>query len=287
MILNAYYPKPFFPPISISECVLMCKHCMGNYLKGMEQISKPENLISYCKSLEKKGGKGILVSGGCNESGEIINLRKMTRALKKIKEETNLIIAIHPGFVDDNLANEIAEACHIAFVDVIGSEETAHEVIGLKEAMGIDTLKNLIEAGISVTPHITIGLHYGKIVGEYDALKIIKKFSIKRVVLNIICKTKNTPFEEIKIPPIEQIKGVMREAKGMEVALGCMRPRSPEIEKMAIDLGVVGIAVPSKKAMEYAINKGYKIQKIPACCGITKAMVKSVQHGKKFIGKEI
>jgi len=279
MILRTYYPKPLFPPISISDgCMLMCKHCMGVYLKGMKQIYEPEHLISYCKKLEKQGGKGILVSGGCDKKGRIINLEEMIGALKKIKEGTNLIVAVHPGYVDIDLANRLANACDIAFVDIIGSQETACDVMGLKEMMGIETIKNLNEAGISVTPHLTIGLHYGKIIGEHDALKILKNFPIKKIVLNVICRTKNTPFEKISVPSFQQIKEIMEKARGLEVALGCMRPRGLEIEEMAIKMGIRDIALPSKKTIAYAIRKGYKIRRIPACCGITKEMIERIKE---------
>lgn len=277
MTLNAYYPKPLFPPVSLSNgCMLMCKHCMGFYLRGMEHIYTPEDLISYCRTLKTRGGKGVLVSGGCDENGRIINLREMVQALEKIKNEMDLIIAIHPGYVDSNLAEKLAEVCDVAFVDVIGSRETAYKVIGTDKAMGIHTLKNLKAAGIPVTPHITIGLHYGKIIGEFNALKIIKKFC-ERVVFNIICKTKNTPFEEINIPSLQQIKNVMEKAGGLKVSLGCMRPRGMEIEELAIELGITDIALPSKKAIAYALKKGYKIKKIPACCGITEEIMKKIK----------
>ena len=274
MILNAYYPKPLFPPVSISDgCELMCKHCMGIYLKGMEKIENPENLVAYCKKLEKQGGNGILVSGGCDKEGKIIRLNEMINALKKIKEETNLIIAIHPGYVDTDLANHLSNACDIAFVDIIGNEDTARHVTGLKKMMGIETLKNLIEVGIPTTPHLTIGLCYGNILGEHDALKILKDFPIKKIVLNVICRTKGTSFEKIRIPSLQQIKEIMEEAMELEISLGCMRPRGLDIEKMAMEIGIKDIAVPSKKILAYAEEKGYEIRKIPACCGLTKEIM--------------
>ncbi len=276
MILNAYYPMPLFSPISISNgCALMCAHCMGAYLQGMEHIYDSENLTAYCKKLERRGGKGILVSGGCDKKGRIIHLDRMMGALKKIKEETSLFVAIHPGYVDAELASRLANVCDVAFVDIIGSEKTARHVIGLKEMMGIGTLKNLIDAGIPTTPHLTIGLHCGNIVGEYDALEILKNFSIKKLVLNVICRTKGTPFEKITIPPLEQIGEVMQKAmEGREIALGCMRPRGLAIEEMAIKIGITDIALPSKRAIRYATENGYIIHKLPACCGITKEMVR-------------
>lgn len=261
---------PLFPPISLSHgCTLMCKHCTGTYLQRMEKIRNSEGLIAYCKELEKRGGKGILVSGGCNKKGRLLHLHKVIGALKKIKKHTPLFIAIHPGYVDARLAERLADACDIAFVEFIGSEDTAREIMGLKKMMGVDTLKNLMHAGVPITPHLTIGLHYGNIVGEYGALETLNGFPFKKIVLNIICQTKGTCFEKITIPPLVQIRDVMEGAmKEREVVLGCMRPRNAYIEEMAIKTGITHIAVPSKKTLRYAIEKGYSIHELPICCGI-------------------
>lgn len=215
MIFRAYYPKPLFPPISLSEgCMLMCKHCMGKYLNGMTRIG-PEKLLDFCKDFEKKGGKGILVSGGSDKEGRIIGLEQSINALKKIRKETDLVIAVHAGYVDENTANELADACDITFVDVIGDDGTARQVIGLESAdKYIESLKNLISAGVPTTPHITIGLYYGRVKGEYAAIDAIKKFDIKKIVLNVILPTPGTDFENAAVPPLKEIEFIIK--KSME-----------------------------------------------------------------------
>jgi len=279
MIFRAYYPKPLFPPISLSEdCTLMCRHCMGKYLHGMIRV-EPEKLLNFCKDFEKKGGKGILVSGGSDREGRIIGLDKSINALKKIRRETDLVIAVHAGYVDKNIANELADACDIAFVDMIRDDETVRQVIGLESSEKyIESIKNLISAGVPTTPHITIGLYYGKIKGEYAAIDAIKKFDIKKIVLNVILPTHNTDFENVAAPPLEKIELVIE--RGMtagKVALGCMRPRGMrEIEKRAIENGIKDIALPSKEGIDYAKGKGYTIKEVPACCGLTDDLIRKV-----------
>jgi uncharacterized radical SAM superfamily protein len=247
----------------------------------MEKIRNPEGLVAYCNELEKREGKGILVSGGCDKNGRLLHLHKVIGALKKIKKHSRLFIAIHPGYVDADLADNLADACDIAFVEIIGCEDTAQDIMGLKKMMGIDTLENLMHAGVPITPHLTIGLHYGTIAGEYDALETLNDFPFKKIVLNIICQTKGTAFEKTKIPPLVQIRDVMEKAmKGREVALGCMRPRNWSIEEMAIKIGVTHIAVPSKKTLRYAIENGYSIHELPICCGVPEEDVRSY-YGQK------
>jgi hypothetical protein len=248
----------------------------------MKKIKDPEKLVEYCKKLEEGGGKGILVSGGSDRDGKIMNLGRAIPALKRIKDETNLIVAVHTGYVDGSMANNLSDACDIAFIDLVGNDETARQVIGLKNMDGyVKTLRNLVKASIPVTPHITIGLHYGAIRGEYFALEMLEAFPIKKIVLNIICRTKGTSFESINIPSIGEMRGILKKGKayGWNVALGCMRPRGmPEIEETAISEGVMDIAIPSKKAIEYAERKNYDIKKIPACCGLTDEIINKIAN---------
>ncbi len=283
MIFRAYYPKPLFPPISLSKgCMLMCRHCMGKYLRGMTRIESPEKLSVFCKELEEMGGKGILVSGGSDRKGRIMGLEWAVDALRAIKRETNLVIAVHTGYIDRDMSHRLVDACDIAFIDVVGSDETVRKVIGLDGMNGyVESLDNLISAGITVTPHITVGLHYGNIRGEHSALAVLETVPIKKVVLNIILPTKGTDFENIGIPSIEDIKAIMRKTRmqGLETSLGCMRPRGmPEIEMAAIEEGIIDIALPSKNAVEYARDRGYAIKKIPACCGLTNELIEKIEN---------
>lgn len=280
-MIHAYYPKPLFPPISLSEgCMLMCKHCMGKYLHGMTTITNPEKLIDFCVNLEGRGGKGILVSGGSDSKGRIIGLEKSLNALKRVREETDLVIAVHAGYVDRETADGLADACDIAFVDMVGSDETVREVIGL-DGMNryVESLSNLVSAGITVTPHVTIGLHYGKVKGEYAAVKEAVSFPVKKIVFNVILPTKGTDFENIEVPEVEEIGAIIRMGReaGAGAALGCMRPRGiRKIEEEAIASGVEGIALPSKDALRYAGEKGYEIEEVPACCGLTDELMKKI-----------
>lgn len=280
-MIRAYYPKPLFPPVSLSEgCMLMCRHCMGKYLNGMTKITNPEKLVDFCTNLEGGGGKGILISGGSDREGRILGLGKSINALKKIKKKTNLIVAVHSGYVDRETAVGLADACDIVFIDMVGSDETTRKVIGLSGMNKyVESLDNLISAGVTVTPHITVGLHYGKVKGEYAALELLRDFPARKVVLNVILPTGGTDFEGIEVPTIGEIEDIIQKSRdmGLGVALGCMRPRGMrEIERIIIDNGLRDIALPSKETVAYAEDRGYEVEEVPACCGLTDELIKKV-----------
>ncbi|MBU2565322.1 MAG: radical SAM protein, partial [Candidatus Thermoplasmatota archaeon] len=94
MLLKTYYPSPGFPPISISgdKCTLKCRHCSSVYLKNMIPSETPEKLTKVCRKLDENNAVGILLSGGYNKDGKLLNLERMLPAVKKIKKETKLII---------------------------------------------------------------------------------------------------------------------------------------------------------------------------------------------------
>lgn len=277
MIFKSYHILPKFPPISISgeRCDLLCKHCGGHYLKNMKSITDPEHLFSYCKKIDDKCN-GILLSGGFDKKGMLLNLQKMLKTIKKVKEKTELTVAIHPGFVDEGLAQELADAgIDIALTDFIGSEETIREILGI-DASPIDylnTLKNLENAGIPTAPHICIGLHYGKLKGEIDALKMLNNCDPAVIVIIIFLPTMGTEMENCFPPSIADISKVMKKAGEIskEISLGCMRPRNflrEEIEMIALKNGITRMALPSKKTLETAKNMGYEIREIDGCCGL-------------------
>ncbi len=257
----AYYPVPKFIPISISPCMLMCKHCMGKYLEGMKKIYEPEKLLQFGIHHAGRGGTGMLVSGGYTRDGRLLNLEKMLPAMKKLRKK--MCIAVHPGFIDMEEAEKMTEAVDIAFVD-IASDGGIKNVYGLN-ATTMDYIKNmeyLIDAGIKVSPHITLGLNFGKIE-EWELLDEIKKHRIVKLVIDVILPTKGTPFENVETN-LEEIRDFLMEARKKfdRIAMGCMRPRNG-IDEIAYEIGIDEIAVPSPKLVKKVAN----VEKRYVCCG--------------------
>jgi len=254
----AYYPKPKFLPISISPCKLMCKHCMGKYLNGMIKIYDENKLLQ----LYKKELNGILISGGFDRNGKLINLERMIPAMKKLREK--FCVAIHPGFIDAEMVEKLKESVDIAFVDIAANN-------GIKNVYGLDAttddyirnMENFIDARIDVSPHITVGLNYGKIE-EWELIELLRNYRIVKLVIDVIMPTKGTPFQNVEID-LNMLEEFFKESrkKFKRIALGCMRPRHLPIDSIAYDAGINEIALPSPRLLK----KVRDFEKKEICCG--------------------
>ncbi|MFW6120443.1 MAG: radical SAM protein [Petrotogales bacterium] len=281
-IFRSYYVWPKFPSISMSGygCELGCKHCNHKYLRDMQGVTKPEKLLEKCRHFADNGALGFLLSGGCNKNGEMLNLRKLLPVVKQIKRETDLIIKLHTGLVDVGLAQDMVSAgVDIASIEIVGSNQTIKEIFDFNATVDsyINTLQNLESTGMPyIVPHICIGLHYGELKGEFNALKIIKEFCNPSLLVMIVFRpTKGTVLENCKIPSTSDISTVIKKSKEMfpdkDISLGCIRPRTcfrEEIELTALQAGVTRMEIPSKNTLKSAENMGYKIRKINACCAL-------------------
>jgi uncharacterized radical SAM superfamily protein len=284
MTIRAFYPLPQFVPVSLSgtSCALGCQHCAGHYLKAMTAASSPDELWHISHVTEQNGGTGILVSGGSDSMGRILNLPDMLDVLRRIKSRGKLIIAIHPGLISEHLSGELVDACHAAFSDMVGDETTASQVIGAGTVKAYaNTLQLLVTAGIPVTPHLTVGLHFGKIRGEYRAMTLLESLPTRKIVINIICATSNTKFANLPPPDLESVHAFIAWCvqHGWHPVLGCMRPRGHvDYERMAIDAGIRDIALPSNNILKTLKSQGHEVQRWPVCCGLPDAVLTSFQH---------
>jgi len=278
-----YYPLPKFPSVSVtgSRCELMCAHCKAHYLGHMADVSSPEKLKSFCVEHESRGGAGLLVSGGSTAEGRV-PLKRFLPTLAWVKENTGLILNLHTGMLDMREAEEVASTgADIVSVDMVGSDETLREVYGLKttvEEYGA-TLTNLRDAGAaSVAPHICVGLHYGELRGERRALEQSLVVEPEVVVFIGLIPTADTPMSGVAPPSIDEIVGLMGEAKrlspGTEVSLGCMRSRGykTELEWRAIEAGAERVASASRSTVSRAAENGYEVKQLDGCCATPKAL---------------
>ena len=276
-MFSFFYPGKSFPSISVTgtACSLDCAHCHHHYLGGMIPAETPERLYSVLKGNDKKGGKGALVSGGSTPEGKV-PLTRFYPVLRRIKQETRLILNAHTGFIEAEEAGALAETgVDVVSVDVVGSRETIARVYGLDKGPEdyASTLRALRDAGIPyIVPHITVGLHFGKVVGEFEAVNLIKRaIRPDAVVINALIPTKGTPMQGIAPPPTPEILRVIeyavQEIKA-PVLLGCMRPgRDPELEIKGEKAGLSGIVVPSP-AGRRAIEAKRECRVVEACCAL-------------------
>lgn len=275
-----FYNEPF-TPISLTgtQCALKCKHCDSHYLHHMLDGSSgrlyPEALF-----LAKKGAHGILLSGGSASDGSVPTYLQEENILK-IKKETNLKISAHTGIIDKAQADVLSNYLDMALVDVIGDDETIHDVLGLK-AMAKDyenTLEYLTCAGIPLAPHIIVGLYNGELKGEFRALEMVRKFKPDVVVIVVFIPTKGTALGGINPPKIESVVKVITKAREMfdvPLSLSCVRPGGlyrSTLDMYAILSGINRIAVPSRKAYSISRELGLDIIEIPKmCCSYGEAL---------------
>lgn len=235
--------KNAFPAVSVTgtNCALNCKHCGGIYLKHMIPVTQ-DSLYDLCMD---KHLKGVLISGGSTLTGRV-PLDLFLPIIKRIKEEKDLLINVHTGLVTKKDVKALKKA-HVDCVsfDFVIDRNILKNVYGLDKTPRdyINSLK-ILAKHVNVAPHLCIGLNYGRVVKELEALKILSQYPIKKLVLLVLKPTKGTPMENVDVN-IEGVCKVLEKAAEFErVALGCMRPRNEKIEKRAYELGF-DIAKPS------------------------------------------
>ncbi len=264
--LTFYHPGKDFPSLSVTGdwCSRDCKHCQGHFLRNMVDVSSPKKLKNTAERLFSEGAKGFLLSGGFDVDGKV-PLEGYYEVLSDIKQDTDLLINVHTGLLDEDMVYNLKRAgVDIVSFDMIGSKETIEEVYGL-DATPKDfeqSYKLIIQNGLEVVPHITLGLHGGSIDGEYRALEMVKDSS--RLIINSLVPSfwgHSVCKEDI----IEIIK-TARLVTDAELVMGCMRERGrSEMEIEAIKAGIRGIVLPTKKTRKWA-EKKYEILVKDMCC---------------------
>ncbi|MBN1785185.1 MAG: radical SAM protein [Candidatus Bathyarchaeota archaeon] len=266
-----------FPSISItgSSCALKCQHCNGKVLDTMLSAPSPEELFNVCTKLKEDGAGGCLISGGCLPDGSV-PLDRFMDVIAKIKKNLGLTVTVHTGIVNFSTAKLLKEAgVDAALIDIIGSDETIHKLYNLDiKVKDYDrSLKAFHDVGIPFVPHVLAGLHYGELKGEFEALKIIAKYSPSAVITIAFMPIRGTPMEKVPPPEPEDIAKILVTSKllmpNTPTVLGCMRPKGEHRKKtdlLAVRTGVNGIAFPVDEAIQLAESLNLKISFSSLCC---------------------
>jgi len=266
-----------FPGISLTgkSCGLNCDHCQGKLLESMIPVENPEELLNIYELHKSNNFSGFLLSGGF-DTNHTIPLTRFIPAIKKIKERTGLKISLHCGIIDYQTCIMLKEAgIDQALIDVIGDDDTIRNVYKTDKKVSdiIKTIKNLLSAQIPVIPHIVVGIDYGRIVGEYKAIDLIKEFPVNMIVFVSLMPVPGTPMENIKTPDAEDIARLMINARfkmpDVIIALGCARRRGyKDIDLWAIECGVNRIALPADEAVAKAKDFKLFIEWQKTCCSL-------------------
>lgn len=281
-----HYDTPFFkstpqcfPGISVTgkDCQLHCKHCRGKLLERMTPATTPQALYQACAEIKRAGGVGCLVSGGSLKDGSV-PLLDFIPTIKRIKHELDLKVVVHTGLVYPSIAEALIDArVDAAMFDVIGAEETAKEVYHLDCNMDTfeESVSLLEDRNIPVVPHIVVGLHYGKLKGERQALAMIARHRPTAVVIVAFMPLDKTPMQGTVPSSPADIARVVLACRllmpSMPLLLGCARPSGMhkiETDILALKAGVDGIAYPSEDACSFAQDLGLSIKFHQQCCSL-------------------
>jgi len=272
--------KNSFPAFSITAgaCGLNCDHCQAKILEPMIPATNPAMLDARVRDMVvRENLQGFLLSGGSNRRNEVPYERYLPVVEGLKRDFPQLRIAIHTALLDEARAQSIASAgVDTAMMDVIGARETIIDVYHLDRTVEDfeATLAALCATRMEVVPHIVIGLHYGRILGEPAALDIVSRHPIHSLVLVVVMPFYAKP-DTFVTPATGDVGRIFLEARvriaDRPVLLGCARP--PGLHRRVTDAyavmaGLDGIAFPAEGALAAAQAIGRPAVQEHACCSV-------------------
>ncbi len=271
--------KNSFPAFSVTggACALDCDHCQAKILEPMIPATTPEMLDRKVRHLIlMQNLQGFLLSGGSNRRNEI-KYEKFLPVIEQLKRDhPYLKIAIHSALTDERRAKQMESAgVDTAMMDVIGAQATIREIYHLDRTVDEfeATLAALCATSMEVVPHIVVGLHYGRILGEANALDICARNNIHALVLVVVM-----PFytRNFVTPDPHDVGRIFFEARqrlpaDKQVLLGCARPAGLHkriVDAYAVMAGLDGIAFPADGVTDLCDAIGRRYTQQHACCSI-------------------
>ena len=260
-----------------TSCSLNCEHCDGQLLKGMESTLTPESLFERCQEIKNQGGEGVLISGGSDSEG-YVPLERFGKAIGRVKNELDMQVVVHTGLVTPETAYQLASAgIDAAMLDVIGDDDVSSKVYHISDGpqkmrRSLDILE---EHKIPTVPHVLVGLNYGQLKGEIEALQMISEGSPSAVVIIALSPVRKTAMESVSPPSPESIGRVLTIARlgfpDIPILLGCARPMGQhkiDTDKYAIRSGTNGIALISQEGVDFARAQELNPVFEDVCCSL-------------------
>lgn len=272
--------KQSWPAVSITggDCKLQCDHCKAKILEPMIPARTPEALWQAVESMVAQGANGMLLTGGSNHRDEV-EYDPFYPTVRRIKDTyPEFRIAVHTALVDAGMARRMEDAgIDVAMMDVIGAQETVKQVYHLKRPVEDfeRTLEALVATRMKIVPHIVIGLHYGRLLGEWNALEMIARHRPDALVLVVVMPMYATTRRPFVTPDPHEVGRFLLDARtrlpDLPLLLGCARPHGQAkvlIDAYAVMAGVTGMAHPSEGIVELAARMGRRVRVTPTCCSI-------------------
>jgi uncharacterized radical SAM superfamily protein len=272
--------RSLWPAISVTgaECALQCDHCRARILEPLIPARTPEALWRIVNEQIAAGAKGMLLTGGSNLRDEV-EYGPFYPVLRRVKDAyPDFRIAIHTALVDERIARAMERAgVDCAMMDVIGAQDTVAQVYHLRRPVSDfeRSLGCLKATSMKVVPHIVIGLHYGRLLGEWNALEIVRRHLPDALVLVVVMPFFAPAHRPFATPDARAVGRFFLEARAalpeLPLLLGCARPAGADkakIDAYAVMAGLDGIAHPAEGAVELALRLGREAQVRAACCSM-------------------
>jgi lipoyl synthase len=273
--------KASFPAFSITggACALNCDHCQAKILEPMIPATSPAELDRKVRDLVLlKDLRGFLLSGGSNRRNEVPYDRYYPTLEKLKRDFPHLRIAVHSALLDERRARLMQDSgVDVAMMDVIGAQETIRDVYHLDRTVADfeATLAALSATSMDVVPHVVLGLHYGRLLGEHNALDIISRHRVAALILVVVTPIyapADRPFATISTDDVAKVLVAARQRiNHAPVQLGCVRPAGRHkliTDAYAVMAGFDGIAYPAEGIVALARAIGRPVEQEHACCSI-------------------
>lgn len=280
----AFIPGLRYLSISITGnyCALMCDFCRANYLGGMRRALTPKELYDLIKYLVRNGVKGVLISGGFNRDGHL-PIEPYLSVIKDIKENYDILVSVHVGLADRSLASKLRDSkVDVVDYELILDDYVIKNLMHLRSKSSEDFIRSyeaLINYGPSyIVPHIPIGMNYGKVVNEIEAVRTALVYRPEVLVFLIFKPTAGTPMMNVKPPEDDEVLRIINYARSNyngELALGCMRPLEKKytLDFKLLELGLIDRIVNPLKSL---ISK-YNLKTVQLCCSIPKDLINNIE----------
>lgn len=272
--------KSSWPAVSITggDCKLACDHCKAKILEPMIPARTPEDLWRVVSQQIERGARGMLLTGGSNHRNEV-EYAPFHSTLRRIKDNhPSFRIALHTALMNEDGARCLEQAgVDAAMMDVIGAQDTITQVYHLKRSVEDfeHTLESLVATRLKVVPHIVLGLHYGRMLGEWEALEIVGRHRPDALVLVAAMPFYAPATRPFVAPNSHEVGRFFLDARqalsGMPLLLGCARPPGRArtlIDAYAVMAGIDGIAHPADGMVELSRRLGRETTISASCCSI-------------------
>lgn len=252
--------------ITNTECSLGCAHCNGHYLKNMTPISE------YRINNKNRNITSFLLSGGCNDDGDV-PIEQHIEEIKELKSQGYKLNS-HLGLMDSKNIELVCKYLDYVSFDLVFDKETINEVYKMNKSKEdyISTYE-YIQKFTKVAPHVCIGLKGGEVKGEYEIIEYLKGNQPEQLTFIVLIPTKDTEYENVEPPKIEDVLNVICEARislpKTKLNIGCMRPRGKyrqELDKLVVKCGINNIVLPSKSCKKIVEEMDLNIVEKKECC---------------------